>query len=141
MIVASVCRCVCTALLLSSGDAPFSCVSSPRSFVAPNVRSAVMFLPRLRDVSRSLSVLVLEIGLCHISHCPRRIRRFCDFPESCCTVKVSRRISRLETPTSGQRLTDRTSSEVESTAPFRGLAGRAAREPGPLPLSLPLLLS
>lgn len=61
---------VCAALLLSSGDAPFSCVSSSHSFVAPDVKSAVVFLPHLRDMLKSLSVSVLEMRPCHISHRP-----------------------------------------------------------------------
>lgn len=86
-----VCVCACVHVYsgpLSSRNAYFSQVSIPALFVAPNVKSAVMFLPSLRDVSRSLDVSVLEMQLCHISHHPKGTRWR--------IVNVSRRNYRLE---------------------------------------------
>lgn len=61
-------------------------------------------------------------------------RRFCDFPESWCAVKVSRRISRLETA----HILTQAHPEAEATALFRKAAWRGC--PGPrTPSSLPAL--
>lgn len=120
---------MCATLLLSSGDAPFSCVSRCHSCGSRCEKCCDVSVPR--DVARALGVSVLEMRWCHIARHPMGMRRFCDFLGSWCTVKVSRKSSRLET--SGFGLRERTCSEAESIASFRGLAGGAAREPGPLP--------
>ena len=123
---------------LPSGAAPFSCVLSSHSFVAPGVKSAVTFLSCLRDVSRSLSVSVSEMRQCHVSQCPERTRGSCDFPESGCTVSLREDLQVGNGPHLDLDPLIRTCPEVESTASFRrGLAGRTAREPGPLRLPLP----
>lgn len=122
----AVCRCVSLCPCLRG-------VSSPHAPVAPDVESAVMCLPCVRDVSRSLSGSVLEMRPCHMSPCPERMRRFCDFPGSWFPGKVSRKISGLEAAhiwiwTHQQGLARRQGQWLYSEG---WLEGPPALEPGP----------